>query len=174
MKRVMIIIFLILAAAAFLQAAASSGKSDSSSMVGLDGSVFFAPGTDAKKVEDKIAQALISLDFWKKARLKEKGEPLGNFALNNSTAISPNIGINRTFDNSSALNSSLNSSTARVADAIEDGQNAGSSSKTSFSGYYGMTASRHEMGKSGINSRTFLSGTFEMDNTVKFQDQGFD
>ena len=53
-------------------------------------------------------------------------------------------------------------------------QNVGSSSKGSLNGYYGMTASRHEMGKSGINSKMFLSGNFEMDKTVKFQDQGVD
>jgi hypothetical protein len=46
--------------------------------------------------------------------------------------------------------------------------------RSSFSGYYGMTASRHEMGKSGINSKMFLSGSFEMDKSVKFQDQGVD
>ena len=37
-----------------------------------------------------------------------------------------------------------------------------------------MTASRHEIGKSDINSHMFLSGNFEMDKTVKFQDQGMD
>ena len=53
-------------------------------------------------------------------------------------------------------------------------QNIGSGSKNRFSGYYGITASRHEIGKSGINSHMFLRGNFEMDKSVKFQDQGMD
>jgi hypothetical protein len=187
----------IVAAAALLQAASSS-KSDSI------GSVFFTPGTDIKKVEDKMAEALVRLDSWKRARAEEKREPLVseiekaklssspsvNLAFNNSTL--NNISINSSLGNSSLLNSSA----VKVADANEDRlksnevvpsnpakidannlsarQDVGSSSKGSLNGYYGMTATRHEMGKSGIKSKMFLSGNFEMDKTVKFQDQGVD
>jgi hypothetical protein len=42
-----------------------------------------------------------------------------------------------------------------------------------MSGVYGITASRHEIGKSNIQSKMVLNGTFEMDKSVKFQDQGF-
>ena len=91
MKRIIVILFMIVAAAALLQAASSS-KSDSI------GSVFFTPGTDIKKVEDKMAEALVRLDSWKRARAEEKREPLVseiekaklsssppvNLALNNS------------------------------------------------------------------------------------------
>jgi hypothetical protein len=182
MKRIIVILFMIVAAAALLQAASSS-KSDSI------GSVFFTPGTDIKKVEDKMAEALVRLDSWKRARAEEKREPLVseiekaklsssppvNLALNNSTL--NNISINSSLGNSSLLNSSA----VRVADANEldannlsARQNGGSSSKGSLNGYYGMTASRHEMGKSGIKSKMFLSGSFEMDKSVKFQDQGVD
>jgi len=197
MKRIILILFVIVAAAALLQAASSS-KSDSI------GSVFFTPGTDIKKVEDKMAEALVRLDSWKRARAEEKREPLVseiekaklsrspsvNLALNNSTL--NNISINSSLGNSSLLNSSA----VKVADANEDRlksnevvpsnpakidannlsarQNVGSSSKGSLNGYYGMTATRHEMGKSGIKSKMFLSGNFEMDKTVKFQDQGVD
>ena len=197
MKRIIVILFMFVAAAALLQAASSS-KSDSI------GSVFFTPGTDIKKVEDKMAEALVRLDSWKRARAEEKREPLVseiekaklssspsvNLALNNSTL--NNISINSSLGNSSLLNSSA----AKVADANEDRlksnevvpsnpakidannlsarQNVGSSSKGSLNGYYGMTATRHEMGKSGIKSKMFLSGNFEMDKSVKFQDQGVD
>ena len=192
MKRIILILFMIVAAAALLQAASSS-KSDST------GSVFFTPGTDIKKVEDKMAEALVRLDSWKKALAEEKREPpvseiekaklssspqvnlalnnsnSGNFASDNSTL--NNISINSSLGNSSLLNSSA----AKVSDANEldannlsAHQNVGSSSKGSLNGYYGMTATRHEMGKSGIKSKMFLSGNFEMDKTVKFQDQGVD
>ena len=88
--------------------------------------------------------------------------------------------------NSSPLNTSISQAAAgndvgRKADEtnasasiLAGQQNIGSGSKGRFNGYYGMTASRHEIGKSGINSHMFLSGNFEMDKTVKFQDQGMD
>ena len=171
MKRVIVILLMILAAADLLSAAAAFGRSDSMGIIGKDGAAFFTHGTDTKKVEDKMAEALARLDSWKKARAEEKIEPL----VSNSTL--DNISINNSFNNSSLQNSSA----AKVSGANEfdtnslaGRQNVGSSSKASFNGYYGMTASRHEMGKSGIKSKTFLSGNFEMDNTVKFQDQGVD
>jgi hypothetical protein len=209
MKWVLAILFAIFAAGVLLQAAAASSKSDSAGVLGPDESVFFTPGTDAKKVEDKMAEALVKLDSWKKARAEKKSEPLVseieqaklsrspsvNLTMNNSTSSNStlnNISINSSLSNSSLLNSSV----AQVADVNEDRlksnevvssdpakfdanslsgqQNVGSSSKGSLNGYYGMTASRHEMGKSGIDSSMFLSGNFEMDKTVKFQDQGID
>jgi len=150
MKRVIVILLMILAAADLLSAAAAFGRSDSMGIIGKDGAAFFTHGTDTKKVEDKMAEALARLDSWKKARAEEKREPL----VSNS-----NPG-NSTLDNIS-INNSLNNSSL-------------SSSKALFDGYYGMTVSRHEMGKSGIKSKMFLSGNFEMDKTVKFQDQGAD
>ena len=57
MKRVIVILFTVFAAGALLQAATASSKSDSMSILGPDGAVF-APGTDAKKLEDKMAEAL--------------------------------------------------------------------------------------------------------------------
>lgn len=174
MKREIVILFMILTAAALLQAASSS-KSDSTSVLGPDGSVFFTPGTDTKKVEDKMAEALVRLDSWKRARAEEKREPLVSKIEQTKLSSSPpvnstlnNISINSSLNNSSLLNSSA----AKVTDANKDRLNVGSSSKGNFNGYYGMTASRHEMGKSGIDSLMFLSGTFEMDKTVKFQDRG--
>jgi len=236
MKRVIVVLFMIVTATALLSSAASSSESDSTGILGPHGSVFFSPGTDTKKIEDKMAEALTRLDFWKKARAEEKSEPLtiepndanssnsfpGNLALNNSTTANSTLNnpnssnetldnisindtkINDTVINNASVNSSLNSSSlldssaAQAAGASDDRlesneamprapaelnantnssavpQNVGSSSKGNFKGFYGMTDSRHEMGKSGINSHMFLSGTFEMDKTVKFQDQGID
>ncbi len=166
MKRVIVILLMILAAADLLSAVAAFGKSDSMGIIGQDGAAFFTPGTDTKKVEDKMAEALLRLDSWKKARAEEKRETLvSNSNPGNSTL--DNISINNSLSNSSLQNTSA----ANVSGANE---NVGSSSKALFNGYYGMTASRHEMGKSGIKSKMFLSGNFEMDKTVKFQDQGVD
>jgi hypothetical protein len=175
MKRVIVILLMILAASDILSAAAAFGKSDSMNIIGQDGPVFFTPGTDTKKVEDKMAEALAGLDSWKKARSEEKREPLvSNSNPGNST-------LDNTSINSSLNNSLQNTSAAKVSGADEfdtnspaGQQNIGSSSKASFNGYYGMSAIRHEMGKSGIKSKMFLSGNFEMDKTVKFQDQGAD
>lgn len=95
---------------------------------------------------------------------------------------------NSTLKNSSIISSPGNSSLdsfsedhsadAYKADAndasVTDDHKIGSGSAGRFKGYYGMTAARHEIGKSGINSHMFLSGEFEMDKSVKFQDQGID
>jgi len=160
MKRIIIILLMLSVAADLLSAAASFGKSDSTTIPGPDGTALFTPGTDTKKVQERLAEALVKLDSWKKARTQEKREPL------NSTQ--NNISNNCSLNNSSLLNSPA----AMVNDAGEDGPNVGSNSRGRFNGYYGMTASRHEIGKSGIDSHMFLSGTFEMDKSVKFQDQG--
>jgi hypothetical protein len=168
MKGVIVILIMILAAADLLSAAAAFGKSDSMGIIGLDGAAFFTPGTDTKKVEDKMAEALARLDSWKKARAEEKNP--GNSTLDN-------ISINNSLDNSSLQNSSaakVSGANELDANSLAGRQNVGSNSKALFNGYYGMTATRHEMGKSGIKSKMFLSGNFEMDKTVKFQDQGAD
>jgi hypothetical protein len=182
MKGIIVILIMILAAAGLLSLAASSGT-DFAGILGSDKTVFSTPGTDTKKVQDKIAEALVRLDSWKKARAEEKREPLvGNSNPGNSTL--DNISINGSLSNSSQQSPSvdqdadaqdaaagkIDANTNTNSSASE--QNVGASSRGSFDGYYGMTASRHEMGKSGINSRMFLSGTFEMDKSVKFQDRG--
>ncbi len=196
MKRVIVILLMFLAAADLLLAAALSSESGFASILGPDGVVVSTPGTDTKKVEDKMADALARLDSWKKARAKEKIEPVvgntdqtelpsrpplnsteanstsGNSTLDNNSIISPP-------GNSPILNSDDQRADAGRIDANDANspagrQNVGSSSKALFNGYYGMTATRHEMGKSGIKSKMFLSGNFEMDKTVKFQDQGAD
>ncbi len=149
MKRIMLILLMLLAAADLLLAAALSSESGFTSIHGPDGAVISLPGTDTKKVEDRMANALAKLDSWKKTWVKEKIAVKDNSTQANSTK-SNSTSDNSTLDNDSIISPPVNSS------------------------LYGMTASRHEIGKSGINSHTFLSGNFEMDKTVKFQDQGMD
>jgi hypothetical protein len=188
MKRIIVILLMLLTAADLLLAAALSSESGFASILGPDGDVISTPGTDTKKVEDKMADALASLDSWKKARAKEKTEPVvGNKDQTELTSIPPlnsteansiqanSTEANSTSDNNSIINSIIsplgNSSPANSPAGM---QNVGSSSEGKFKGFYGMTASRHEIGKSGIDSHMFLSGNFEMDKTVKFHDQGID
>ena len=202
MKRIMAILFAIVAAAALMQADLAYGISSSAGIVGTDGSGFFPAASGTKNGEDKLAEALGQLQAWKAAKEQEKKQFSGSLAfsgsaLSNSTADNASL-FNEAAENSTLTNStnSTNGSSAdsfplstsisqaaagndvgRKADEtnasiLAGQQNIGSGSKERFSGYYGMTASRHEIGKSGINSHMFLSGNFEMDKTVKFQDQG--
>ncbi len=127
--------------------------------------------------------------------------PVANLSAINASAVNSSA-TNSSTINSSALNtSSANSSIlsspasdppaedeAKSASGESDGKTSSegalaqnssmnpqgieSNSKTNFKGYYGITASQHEMGKNDINSKTFLSGTFSMDKSVKFQDIG--
>lgn len=140
--------------AALLQAAMAFGGSDSTISPGPDIPVFFKFGMDSKKVGEKMAEALASFDSHKSAGAKEYSND--------------NISINSSLSNSSSLNySAINANSSANLQSVGPVSSGGS-------GYYGMTASRHEIGKSGIDSRMFLSGNFEMDRAVKFQDQGVD
>lgn len=119
-------------------------------------------GADAKKVEDKMAEALSGLNSWKIAhedRREVNGALNSSIALNNSTNIATG--------NSSISNSSIINATPFNSSGV------GTSSRASFKGYFGMTASRHEMGKSDIKSSMLLHGDFEVDKSVQFQDRGF-
>jgi hypothetical protein len=173
MKRVIVILLMLLAAADLLLAAALSSESGFTGINGPDGAVVSIPGTDTKKVEDRVADALARLDSWKKAQAKEKIATKDDSIQANSTNAN-STSENSTLDNNSIISPSGNSSLFNDENSPAGLQNVGSSSEGRFKGYYGMTASRHEMGMSSINSHTFLSGNFEMDKTVKFQDQGMD
>jgi hypothetical protein len=165
MKRVMVILLMLLAAADLLSMAALSHQTGFEGISGPDGAFVSTPGIDAKKVEDKMADALARLDSWKNGR--------SNSTQTNSTQSNSTSG-NSTLENNSIISPPGNSSLLNDVNSPAGLQNIGSSSEARFKGYYGMTASRHEMGKSGINSHMFLSGNFEMDKNVKFQDQGID
>ena len=211
MKQLIVILLIILAAADLLAAAALSSQFSFADIAGPTNAAVSTPGTDVKKVEEKMADALAKMDSWKKAQAKEKTKPVAvsTDQLEPSSSPSPSstevssaeinstefnsteanlTSANRTSDNSSTISPSGNSSLdISSGEPVSDGgrvdgndasgpagKNIGSSSEGRFKGYYGMTAARHEIGKSGINSHMFLSGDFEMDKAVKFQDQGFD
>ncbi|MDD1762605.1 MAG: hypothetical protein LUQ59_10270 [Methanothrix sp.] len=162
-------VILMVTAAVLLPQAVASDQLDSAGFSGSGGNIF-PQGSDAKKIENKIAEALASL------------KPAINPALadlNSSNGPINNSSLQNTSQNSSLVNSTVNSEEHAQSNPFEiaegnspAGQNAGASSKGSFNGFYGMTASRHEIGKSGIDSSMFLSGNFEMEKSVKFQDQG--
>ncbi|OPX73986.1 MAG: hypothetical protein A4E44_02201 [Methanosaeta sp. PtaB.Bin018] len=117
-------------------------------------------GADAKKVEDKMADALSGLNSWRIAHEGYRNVTGAfNASLNNSTNIATG-------------NSSISSSSIANATPLNH-SGVGTSTRTSFNGYFGMTASRHEIGKSDIKSSMFLRGGFEVDKSVQFQDRGF-
>jgi len=208
MKAVMVVL-LIFVAACMIFPAATSGSFGSIYGLGAEKPQSWASGSDAKRMEDKMTEALSGLDAPKKSKTNEKegiisgsltDAVVGASSLNNSTSkdqrldnstLSNSTELNSTGLKSSAVNSSsLNESAKDASPGINlrsapppagtlssnssaGLQGVGSSSEASFNGYYGITASRHEMGKSDIKSSTFLSGGFDVDKTVQFSDRGF-
>lgn len=116
--------------------------------------------------------------------------PSSNNSTSTNTSILNSTALNRTALNSTVLNTSdvnasaMNGAGLRSTGAPGSGaialsgrteagsEGVSSSSSASVKGFYGVTASRHEMGKSDIKSRMFLSGDFDVDKTVQFQDRG--
>ena len=152
-------------------------------------------GADSKKIEDRMDEALRGLDSLKSTKEDKKINSIQT-DINNQNSSIQNSSLQNSSINSSALNSSALNSSAGLSDltkgqkmrsekaeaasstTLEGNSSVGlnglsTSSKANLNGYYGMTASRHEIGKSKIESKTALSGAFEVDKTVKFQDQGF-
>ena len=193
MKWAMTVILMVMTAVLLPQAVASD-QLDSAGFSGSGGNIF-PQGSDAKKMESKIAEALASLKPAINPALDDLNSgdgPINNSSSQNNSPsnisqnISQNINQNisqntsqNTSQNSSLDNSTVNSEEHAQSNPFETaegnspaGQNAGASSKGSFNGFYATTASRHEIGKSGIDSNMFLSGNFEMEKSVKFQDQG--
>ncbi|MCJ7443655.1 MAG: hypothetical protein MUO26_03845 [Methanotrichaceae archaeon] len=52
-------------------------------------------------------------------------------------------------------------------------QKIGGSTSAAVNGFWGTQSSQHNMGESDINSKTFLSGDFEVDKNVQFSDRAF-
>ncbi len=211
MKAVMIVL-LIFVAACMIFPAAASGSFGPMSGLGVEKSQSWASGSDAKRMEDRMTEALRGLGASKEAKTDEKESSIpgsltdagkGASSLNNSTSKGASLD-NSTLSNSTQPNSTgLNSSAVNTSDinvsainatrgshqdskdapssaagslfsnSSASSQGVGADSKASFNGYYGITASRHETGKSDIKSSTFLSGGFDVDKTVQFSDQGF-
>ncbi len=173
-----ILVLIVLMAVVFFPALASGQNAKST----LGFEVSRTPSTDAdtKKLEERMSDALSGLIIHRPVAIDKKNTLTVNSSSANSSAA-----------NSSLINSSIASLPAsgiapgqEVPDnatvsvgTLSEGGSAGpkgveTNSKASFKGFYGITASQHEMGKNDIDSRMFLSGTFALDKSVKFQDRG--
>lgn len=184
-----IITVLIILMAAYLFLATSSGGESALRIPGYGNSEALASGADMKRIEERMNEALSSLEAHRRAAIDKKlasgitntnlsgskdnstnSSSMNSPALNTSVASLPtdsgNGSASSEFEKEASHESTLNESGHAGPEAI------GANSRTNFKGFYGITASQHEMGKNDIDSRTFLSGTFSMDKTVKFQDRG--
>lgn len=194
MKAIIIALFVLVAVASLFQVALCSPD-----FKGID-SWSSSSNVNTKNIEVKLSEALQGLSAAQKSSSIKSNVDVddsnGNgydSPLNNSTAINLSA-INKTAINSTAINSTqtnttaLNASFKDEASPEDEGgsgavsltgsssaspQEVGSNSKANFNGFWGMEASQKGTGKNGINSRTFLSGGFEVDKTVKFQDRGY-
>ena len=183
-----ILVLIILMSAVFFPALA--GGQNAKSITGIENSRAPATDADTKKVVERMNKALNEFIVHGLAVIDKRNASKVSLVANTSA-------LNSSSTNSSAANSSsINSSMANLpvsrSRALEsagsdDGKASGgtlaenssadssgieSNSKANFKGYYGITASQHGMGKNNIDSKTFLSGTFSLDKSVKFQDRG--
>ncbi len=182
MKAIIIALFILITAVSIQQAALCSPD--------FNGMKPWSSSSDvnSKNIEAKMADALQGLSAM------QKGSNLNNFAANNlssvnSAAANNSAAINSTAVNSTEINMTAINDSAREGDSVEakgssgtvslsgsssaSPQGVASDSKTSFKGFWGMEANQKVIGKNGINSKTFLSGDFEVDKTVSFQDRGY-
>lgn len=179
-KGVILVLFLLVAASA---AASAAIGSPSVGDLGPGGPHFLASNANSKSMEDKFAEALHALKAANEAGPKNRADALKAGA---SPAGSEDLALNNSSSNSTMLNSSnsshqadaSNNSSVSALNVVplsngSDQQKVGASSRGSFQGFYGLTASKHEMGKSDIKSRMFLSGGFDVDKTVSFTDRDF-
>lgn len=178
-----IFVFIILLVSALMPAVASA-STDNPSVGNLwpEGPHLWSSNANSRSMEDKFAEALQALKASRKAGTQKSanapkaGSPLlgqEQKALNNSTSKVPLLNSsNSSAQASLANNSSIDATEAAPLLNGSDQQKVGANSSGSFQGFYGLTASRHEMGKSDIRSRMFLSGDFDVDKTVSFTDRG--
>jgi hypothetical protein len=173
MKAVPLLLFIFISTALISQTEASS------SGLGATGTGFVIrniASTDlgARNIENKMTDSLHNLNL---AKPEEKNKVKANATRADLPQIMPLM--NGTLLNNSSLNNiSLDNSSfidlsAVNASAQNSSRGMGSSSNGKYSGFYGIEASRHEMGKSDISSKMLLSGGFEVDKTVKFQDRDY-
>jgi hypothetical protein len=183
MKSRVIVQFMLIVAVIVVTVDADFSGFDSQSKLGSNSLQSLTKGKEANSLKNSMDGALNVLLSWKKANSHKKNEseqmnPIS--PIQNSSAI-----------NSSAMNSSIGHSPNISEDKANSGVNQGSSppnreengsaglngvntnSRAIFNGYYGIIASRHEMGKSDISSKLSLNGAFDVDKTVKFSDRGF-
>ncbi|VVB70151.1 Uncharacterised protein [uncultured archaeon] len=197
MREIIVPVILIAAVAVTIAASAMSGT-ELKSKIDQSRVQTLTTSADEKRLEDKMAEALKAYVGKRAGNFDNAAmspDPANNSRISNSTF------LNSSAANAPGLSSSENNATAngqlapvqlgeKVTDDLENKipggasaankipnstapEGVGSSSRASFSGYYGIVASRHETGKSDVKSSTLLNGTFEMDKSVKFQDRGF-
>ena len=144
------------------------------------------PDRSMNSIEAKLSEALQDVSAMQKSNLHinkiAKNSSATNSSAINSTGLN-DTQLNSTI-NSTAINNSAKGATAfnsndqagtvsLLGSSSVSPQEVGSSSKANFNGFWGMEAKQEGIGKSGINSRTLLSGGFEVDKTVQFQDRGY-
>jgi len=125
-------------------------------------------------MEDKLLGALQDLSASYPAGASAAGKTASNGAILNNTSLNNSSELNSSAQNLSAANlSGVNLPAASLPGCSTDSQRLGSDSRGSMKGFYGIEASQQGFGKSGINSRMYLSGDFNVDKSVKFQDRNF-
>lgn len=181
-------LFVLLATVVVFPMACGTGAFDP--LVGLDSKISgsLMTNSDARQVQDKMADALHRLNTWKEDQANKSAQAGKTVELQpdpaadaGAASIMPSADsnssvpyVNNNSINESSLDNSVSNPTATSSGNITAGQQGvASDSRASFNGYYGITASRHEMGKSDIRSSMQLNGAFEVDKSVKFQDRGF-
>jgi hypothetical protein len=159
MKAIILVLFILVAIASVFQVAIGSpdfqGLKPWSSNSNMD----------TNSIEAKLSEALQSLKAAQESNTNDN--PLNSSSINNLSATNSS-GLNKT-----AANSFMNNPLQKSMEQLVSPQEVGSNSKASFNGFWGMEAKQEGIGKSGVNSKTFLSGDFEVDKTVQFQDRGY-
>jgi hypothetical protein len=196
MKALPLVMIILLSAALISEIAASSSGLGA---MGTGFDIRHSASTDLnlRNIENKMADSLHSLGLTgqeekndavvsaSKAGISHSNLRINGTGLNNSSQNDNSLNnaslIDSSAINASEQNSSLNKNpeingigTKSALSSISAAPSGmGSSSAGKYNGFYGVESSRHEMGKSDIQSKMLLSGGFEVDKTVQFQDHNF-
>lgn len=180
MKLIMAALYILIAAAVMALAVSSTAFDFSSHSQASD--------PDAKYMERKIAESLHNIASISPSGSSNEGTKDQNQSANGSSTNGSLI--NGTSINSSAVNLTVNgtsnSSSIQNSSADQDGsggiamadslsastQQLGANSKGAVKGFWGIQANQHVMGQKDVKSHMFLSGTFDVDKTVKFSEPG--
>jgi len=84
---------------------------------------------------------------------------------NTSSAQKPDD--NSSMTNTTGTNASSNASSCFVSSGSVGTDQVGDNTRGSFEGFWSMQAKKHSFGNN-INSRTYLSGDFDVDKSIKF------
>jgi hypothetical protein len=177
MKRAAVILMMMFMISLWQQAVALDESDPIGSPI-TDESSYSPCSSEIKKMEERMATALAALP-------NHAGSQVGGDLGRSPEAIEPgaNSSENSTINSSLPQNGSLNNiSQSGKGDASLSGQKAVAKTgiqdplsfpSSRFQGTYASRASRHEVGKGGVDSSISLNGKFEMDKSVMFQDRGF-